>query len=76
MSSMIEYLRSYKVLQIALFDVSATILGSYLLWFALDRLTKIKIPFLFVMIGMFLLGIVAHRIFGIRTTVDKFLFPV
>ena len=74
--SMIEYLRSYKVLQIALFDVSATILGAYLLWFALVRFTKIKIPFLFVMIGMFLLGIVAHRIFGIRTTVDKFLFSV
>ena len=74
--SMIEYLRSYKVLQIALFDVSATILGAYLLWFALVRLTKIKISFLFVMICMFLVGIVVHRIFDIRTTVDKFLFSV
>lgn len=72
----IENLRSYKVHHIALFDVSVTILGSCLLWFWMRRIAKIKISFLFVMICVFLLGIVAHRFLGIRTTVDKFLFPV
>ena len=74
--TVIENVSSYRFLQIALFDVSATILGAYLVWLGLNRLTTIKFSFFFVTICMFLLGIVAHRIFGIRTTVDKFLFPV
>jgi len=30
--------------------------------------------FLYILIGLFLLGIVAHRVFCVRTTVDKVLF--
>ena len=68
-------LRSYKFFQIAIFDVVATIIGAFLLWKGLTHFTELKVSFLFVMCGMFLFGIVSHRIFGIRTTVDKFLFP-
>jgi hypothetical protein len=68
-------LRSFKVFQIAIFDVVATIFGAFLLWKGLTHFTELNLSFLFVVCGMFLLGIVSHRIFGIRTTVDKFLFP-
>ena len=68
-------LRSYKVFQIAVFDVVATIVGAFLLWKGLIHFTELKLSFFFVTCVMFLLGILAHRIFGIRTTVDKFLFP-
>lgn len=68
-------LRSYKVFQIAIFDVVATIIGAFLLWKGLAHFTELNLSFLPVMCGMFLLGIVSHRIFGIRTAVDKFLFP-
>lgn len=71
----LEKLRSYRILHIAIFDVVATIFGAFLLWKGLVHFTSLKLSFLFVMCLMFLSGIVAHRIFGVRTTVDKFLFP-
>ena len=60
---------SYRIFNIAYMDVVATILGSILL----ARLMKWN--YLYTMIGMFLLGIVLHRLFCVRTTVDKLLFP-
>lgn len=60
---------SYRIFNIAYMDVIATILGSIFL----ARLMKWN--YLYTMIGMFLLGIVLHRLFCVRTTVDKLLFP-
>jgi len=34
-----------------------------------------NIPFIYTNISMFGLGIVSHRLFHVRTTVDKLLFP-
>ncbi len=73
--TIIDKLRSYRILHIAIFDVVATIFGAFLLWKGLLHFTTLKLSFLFVMCFIFLLGIFAHRIFGVRTTVDKFLFP-
>jgi hypothetical protein len=62
-------IHSYRIFNIAYMDVVATILGSILL----ARLMKWN--YLYTMTGMFLLGIVLHRLFCVRTTVDKLLFP-
>ena len=60
---------SYRFFNIAYVDVLATIIGSILL----ARLMKWN--YIYTMIGMFLLGIVLHRLFCVRTTLDKRLFP-
>ena len=70
----IAYLRSFRVLKIALFDVIVTILGALLVVFLLNRTMNFKIKYRDGVIGMFLLGIIVHRLFDIPTTVDKFLF--
>lgn len=60
---------AYRVFNIAIVDVVATILVAMLLhwWSKLD---------VFVLLGiLFLLGILAHRAFCVRTTVDRWLFP-
>jgi hypothetical protein len=45
-----------------------TIIGAYLF----SVITQY--PFLYSVIGFFLLGIISHRLFCVRTTIDKLLF--
>ena len=62
-------IHSYRIFNIAYMYVIMTIVGSLLLaW--LNNWSYIK-----TIIGMFILGIIVHRIFCVRTTVDKALFP-
>jgi hypothetical protein len=61
--------KRYRVFDVALVDVFMTIIGATILAYFM----KWSIPR--TIIGMFLLGIVLHRLFGVRTTVDKWLFP-
>ena len=62
-------IHSYRIFDIAYVDVFATILGAYILSFSLNT------PFLYTLIALFILGIILHRIFCVRTTIDKLLFP-
>ena len=60
---------NYRFFNIAVVDVVLTILAAYFLsWMT-------KISFFYCVIICFTLGIIAHRAFCVRTTVDKFLFP-
>ncbi len=64
---------SYRVFNVAIVDVILTII----LGFVLHRIIVIKynwVSIWWVMIGVFLFGIVSHRLFCVRTTVDKLLF--
>ena len=65
-----EGIHSYRVFDIAILDVLFTIIGAYLI----HRFVFSDIPFCQVLFGLFLLGIVLHRIFCVRTTVDKWIF--
>ena len=62
-------IHSYRFLGIAIADVLMTILGAIIIsyWF--------KFPFLYTLMSLFILGIVLHRLFCVRTTIDKLLFP-
>ena len=60
---------SYRILNIAIIDVIFTILLALLIcWIT-------KWSFWRTLVVTFLIGILAHRLFCVRTTVDKFLFP-
>ena len=61
-------IHSYRIFNIAIMDVIMTIIGAYI--FSLIFRTS----FLYTAIGLFVLGIVLHRLFCVRTTVDKLLF--
>jgi len=60
---------SVRLFNIAILDVVATIIGGYLL----SRLFKTS--FLLTTVILFLLGILLHRLFCVRTTIDQSLFP-
>ena len=65
-----EGAHSFRILDVAIIDVIFTIVGAYVI----HRLVLPQYPFLFVLIMLFALGIVMHRLFCVRTTVDKLLF--
>jgi len=58
---------SYRIADIAIVDVVLTILGAY----ALSFYTK---SFWWTLMACFGAGIVLHRLFCVRTTVDRWLF--
>lgn len=64
-----EGVHSYRIANIAVVDVLLTIMGAYLLHFLFPAYKVLHI-----LIFLFLLGIVLHRIFCVRTTVDRLLF--
>ena len=56
----------YRIFDIAVVDV----LGTVLIAFLISRK-----HFIYVLIVLFILGIILHRLFCVRTTVDKWLCP-
>ena len=61
-------IHSYRFMGVAIADVIMTIIGTLFISFL------IKKSFLLVLIGLFILGIILHRLFCVRTTIDKLLF--
>ncbi len=58
----------YRFFGIAIVDVIMTIIGAAII----SSFTNLK--FSYTLVGLFVLGIVAHRAFCVRTQVDKWLF--
>ena len=63
-----EGVHSYRLFSVAIVDVIMTIIAAYII----SYFTKIK--FLYTSIFLFTLGIILHRLFCVKTTVDKLLF--
>ena len=59
---------SFRIFNIAIVDVLLTILAAYII----SYFTNYEL--IYTLIFMFILGIISHRIFCVRTTVDKVLF--
>ena len=64
-----EGVHSYRIANIAIVDVILTVLGAALL-----NLVFPSYRFLTILAALFLLGIILHRLFCVRTTVDRLLF--
>lgn len=62
-------IHAIRVFNIAIVDVFLTVL------FAFFISKNYQYSFWLVLFILFVLGIVMHRLFGIRTTIDKILFP-
>lgn len=65
-----EGVHSYRIFNIAIVDVILTILAAFIIYFFIPRYR-----FIYILAFLFILGIVLHRIFCVRTTIDRLLFP-
>lgn len=59
---------SYRIFDIAIFDVIGTILMAYLFSYMFN------IDFIRILLILFLLGIILHHLFCVKTRIDKLLF--
>ena len=64
-----EGLHSIRIFNVAIVDVLFIILGAYVIHIFIP-----KYKFFYILLLLFLSGIIAHRIFCVRTTIDKLLF--
>jgi hypothetical protein len=62
-------LHKYRIFDIAIVDVIATFILAYLIHYIFH------FNFTNTLFLLFIIGIVLHRIFCVRTTIDKLLFP-
>ena len=61
-------IHSYRIFNIAIVDVIMTFMGGFLISYLFNT------NLLKTLIVLFILGILLHKIFCVRTTVDKLLF--
>lgn len=64
-----EGAHSYRIFNIAIVDVLATIIVAYIIS------DMYNYNFYKTLGILFIIGIIAHRLFCVRTTIDKLLFP-
>jgi hypothetical protein len=60
---------SYRIFNIAIIDVLGTIFIAYIIY-----IFNPKINFFYILLCLFLLGIILHHIFCVKTTIDKIIF--
>jgi hypothetical protein len=65
---------SVRIFNIAIIDVLATIIVGILLQFFLLRIFSLYIDLTIILVVLFVAGIILHRLFCVRTTIDKLLF--
>ena len=61
---------SYRIFDIAIIDVLLTLLISYII-----KIIKPSYSYICILLILFTTGIILHRVFCVRTTIDKLLFP-
>jgi polyferredoxin len=62
-------IHSSRFLDLAINDVIMTIIGAILISYFFS------ISLIYTLISLFIIGIILHRLFCVRTTIDKLLFP-
>lgn len=64
-----EGIHSYRIYDIAIMDVLFTIVAAFIC-----KILFSDINFFIILFVLFVLGVFTHRIFCVRTTIDKILF--
>ena len=64
-----QVVHKYRIFNIAIVDVIFTVLAAYLI-----NKSFPNYKFIYILLVLFLLGIVMHRIFCVETTIDQLLF--
>ena len=61
-------IHSYRIMDVAVLDFLVTAIAAYLITLASG------VKFVYSFVGLFLAGILIHRLFCVRTTLDKLIF--
>jgi hypothetical protein len=64
-----EGVHSYRLFNIAIVDVLFTLLGAFIIHLFLPQYN-----YFVILLCLFITGIILHRLFCVRTTIDKMIF--
>ena len=64
---------SFRIFDLAVFDIISTIILGIVIKFLIIRIFDYNIELWIILVILFGLGIVLHRLFCVRTTIDKLL---
>ncbi len=64
-----EGIHSFRIFDISVFDVLVVIFLAYIVQSFVP-----SVSFIFILIVLFIIGIIVHRLFCVHTTIDKLLF--
>lgn len=63
-----------RILDIAIVDFSLTVIGAYLIYLYVNKRFQMQVNYFWYLLCLFILGVVFHRLFCVRTTIDKLIF--
>jgi len=63
-----EGVHSYRIFNLAIIDILLTIIGAFII------AKLFNYNFMVILIIIFILGIILHRLFCVNTTINKFIF--
>lgn len=66
---------STRIFDLAVMDIISTIVGGFIIGYIIRRFVYPWWSIPATIMGLFVAGIILHRAFCVRTTVDKLLFP-
>ena len=69
-----EGVHSIRVFDIAIVDVVMSIIVALFLYYVINYMFSINVSYWVYLIILFLMGILMHRLFCVKTTIDKLLF--
>ena len=69
-----EGMHSYRVFDIAIFDVIFTLIGAYLIQMIMNTFFGWETNYFIYLLGLFVFSIVCHRLFCVKTKIDGLLF--
>ncbi len=67
-------LHEFRLFNLALIDIIFTLIFAYVFYYILNSIYGYQINYFLVLIILFIISIVLHRLFCVKTTVDNFLF--
>lgn len=68
-------IHSIRIFNIAIIDVIMTIIGAWIFSQYIKVVSNKLMNFSIILAILFIAGIILHRLFCVRTTIDKLLFP-
>lgn len=67
-------LHTIRIFDIAIVDVSLTVICAYLIYLYVNKRFQMQVNYFWYLLSLFILGVGFHRLFCVRTTLDKLIF--
>lgn len=65
---------AYRIFNIAIVDLILTFFGTYIIYYLVNKYYNKNISFWIYFLVIFIIGIMMHRLFCVRTTIDRLMF--